>query len=789
MRCLVALFIAAILFCLPTKGLAHNNYTFRKSSTASKPHFFVIDTSIIALDPILSCGSGSQVRLLAGVAQTYQWVRNGIAIPGATNRQFTASISGAYRVRVGDGLGNLDSSRIIDVLIVPYPSTSFTVNQVAQCLVGNSFQFTNSTTISQGTATYTWYYGDGSYQLSTNGSHSYSTAGTYSVKLVATSNYGCVDSARLTVATQLPPNVDFSINSQAQCLNSNQFFFTNNSSVQSGSLTFRWDFGDGGGSTATQPAYTYNNAGNYVVKLIATTNGGCRDSVARATIVHPKPIVFYTVNSNEQCRQGNYFQFTNNSSVSSGSNSYFWDFGDGFISGITSPFHSYSNPGVYPVSLLAVSNNGCRDSITMNMTVRPSPIALFSVNTITQCFIDHQYNFNNQSTVSSGAIQYYWEFGDGLGTSSIQNPSYRYQNPGTYRVTLRATTNFNCVADYSLNLYLNPTPTGYIQTPTDTIICEGSFIRLQASPAQYYQWYLNNQLISGATASTYNATQPGVYKVLLQNNFGCSSLSSNSVTLTKTFKPSADFIFDRTCAKYSTSFTNLSSFQNSLPVLFNWNFGDSIQSSLISPSHTYFSAGSYLVELSVKPINCPHLQHSIIKTILIQEGPSNLRNPSVNAIAGKDIQLQSRTFSGATYRWSPANGLSNSSIANPIYNGASEQEYLINITTQAGCPVVDTLLVRSFPEREIYVPDYFTPNGDGKNDILFPFLVGVTHFKSFRVWNKWGELVFQTSTSGIGWDGIFRGVAQPLGSYLWIAEGLDIYGKPIQRNGTVLLIR
>ena len=88
-----------------------------------------------------------------------------------------------------------------------------------------------------------------------------------------------------------------------------------------------------------------------------------------------------------------------------------------------------------------------------------------------------------------------------------------------------------------------------------------------------------------------------------------------------------------------------------------------------------------------------------------------------------------------------------------------------------------------------YVPDYFTPNGDGKNDILFPFLVGVTHFKSFRVWNKWGELVFQTSTSSKGWDGIFRGVPQPLGSYLWIAEGLDIYGKPIQRNGTVLLIR
>lgn len=788
-KCLAALFIVAILFCLPIYGLALNNFTFRKNTTASSPHFFVIDTSITALDPILSCGSGSQVRLIAGVAQTYQWVRNGVAIPGATNRQLTASISGAYRVRVGDGLGNLDSSRIIDVLIVPYPSTNFTVNQVTQCLVGNNFQFINSTIISQGTATYAWYYGDGSYQLSTNGSHSYSTAGTYSVKLVATSNYGCVDSVRTTVSVNLPPVAAFTVNNAAQCINGNQFFFTNGSTSQNSPMTYRWEFGDGSTSTQINPAYQFTQHGINSVKLVASSQSGCKDSVMQNVTLHPKPIVSFTVNNNQQCQTANYFQYTNNSSIATGTMTHYWTFGDGVTSGLFSPSHSYLNPGIYPVQLLETSDKGCRDSLTINAKVDPSPTALFTVNKTTDCFAEHQFMFTNATTLSGGTFTSLWDFGDGVGSSTVVNPSYRYLQPGTYRVTLTVRTTANCTSSYSMNLFLNATPTGSILPVTDTVICEGSFIELRATPSTFYQWYRDGNMISGATSISYNATEPGIYHVVFRNASNCSSVSTNRVTLTKVYQPTPDFSFDRSCADLATTFTNASVVSSSLPVTYNWNFGDGGTSTLVSPSYTYDTLGTFIIRLTATPTKCPQLSRFVQKQIIVQKSPDNMKYPPVNAIAGKDLQLQAREFSGASYQWAPATGLSSSTRSNPIFNHTAEQQYIISIITSAGCRVYDTLLVRMFTEKKIYMPDYFTPNNDGKNDRIMPLLAGVPKLTKFRIWNRWGQLVYQTQKQGEGWDGIYQGVKQPMETYLWIAEGLDIDGKIITASGSFILVR
>lgn len=764
---------------------------FRSASGAERSNFsaVLVDTSITSLDPTLSCGVGTQVRLQAGIASSYQWVRNGVAIPGATTRVFAASISGAYRVRVSDGSGNIDSSRVIDVFIVPFPASGFTVNQSTQCITGNSFTFTNTSTISQGTATYTWYYGDGSLQLSTNGSHTYASPGSYTVKLVATSNYGCVDSTRLNVSVQQPPVADFAVNTSAQCLNGNQFFFTNNSSSPGSPATYRWDFGDGSTSTQVNPAYQFNQSGNFSVKLVATAQSGCRDSVTQNVVVHPKPVVAFTVNNNQQCQTGNFFQFTNNSVVSGGSLTHIWKFGDGVTSGSTSPSHSYLNSGIYPVQLIEVSDKGCKDSLVMNVKVDPSPTALFTVNKTVDCFAEHQFVFNNTSTVSAGTFTNAWDFGDGIGSSTLLNPSYRYLQPGTYRVTLNISTPNNCTSTYTVNLYLNQTPVGSVLPVADTVICEGSFVTLRASAAEFYQWYRNGVAISGATASTYNATEPGIYYVQFRNSSNCASLSTNRVTLTKVFQPTPGFSFDRSCAALSTTFTNTSVVANSLPVQYSWNFGDGGVSTAFSPSHIYQTLGTYTVKLTVTPSQCPQLASFVQRQIIVQTSPESIRYPAVNAVVGRDLQLQARQFSGASYQWSPGTALSSRSIANPVFNHSSAQEYLISITTAAGCEITDTLLVRIFAEKKIYVPDYFTPNNDGKNDQLMPLLVGLTKLSSFRIWNRWGQLVYQTNKQGEGWNGIYQGVKQPMETYTWIAEGLDIDGKIIRANGSSVLVR
>ncbi len=749
----------------------------------------LVDTSIVALDPTVSCGSNTIVRLQAGIAQSYQWVRNGAAIPGATARLYNANISGSYRVRVTDGSGNLDSSRLIDVLIVPVPNVGFTTNQAVQCLAGNAFSFTNTTTISQGTATYTWYYGDGSFSLSTNGFRSYSNAGTYSVKLVATSNYGCVDSLRQPVNVNLPPTVSFSVNNTAQCLNGNQFFFTNSSTSPQSPLTYRWEFGDGSTSTAVNPAYQYNQQGVFLVKLVVSSQAGCKDSVIQNVTVHPKPTVLYTVNSNQQCQTGNYFQFTNTSSIEQGSLSYFWQFGDGVTSGVVGPAYSYLTPGIFSVKLLATSDKGCRDSISQNVRVDPSPTALFTVNKTVDCFAEHDFVFTNTSTLSTGTFTSFWDFGDGVGTSTATNVRYRYTQPGTYRVTLTVRTINNCSSTYTMNLFLNQTPSGSILPVATTVICEGSFVELKATAASFYQWYKDGVAIAGATAGTYNATEPGTYRVQFRNSSNCTAFSSNQITLTKVYQPTPGFDFDRSCAGLSTTFTNTSVVANSLPVSYRWLFGDGDSSFAVSPAHTYQTTGPFMIRLTVTPTQCPQLSRSFQKPITIEASPAGVRYPPVNAVTGRDLQLRAREFSGARYRWSPATGLNTDTLATPIFNYTDSMLYQISIVTMAGCRITDTLLVRMFAEKKIFVPDYFTPNNDGKNDKLYPLLVGVTKLTRFRVWNRWGQLVFQTQKAGEGWDGYYQGVKQPMETYLWMAEGLDIDGKIIYANGGVVLVR
>ena len=120
-----------------------------------------------------------------------------------------------------------------------------------------------------------------------------------------------------------------------------------------------------------------------------------------------------------------------------------------------------------------------------------------------------------------------------------------------------------------------------------------------------------------------------------------------------------------------------------------------------------------------------------------------------------------------------------------------EQMYRIAITNLAGCTTVDTQLVRAFNERNIYVPEAFSPDNDGRNDRLAPILVGINEMKAFRVYNRWGILVFDNKNANVynGWDGTYKGVKQPLETYAWVAEGIDVDGNYIRRTGNTVLVR
>lgn len=155
-------------------------------------------------------------------------------------------------------------------------------------------------------------------------------------------------------------------------------------------------------------------------------------------------------------------------------------------------------------------------------------------------------------------------------------------------------------------------------------------------------------------------------------------------------------------------------------------------------------------------------------------------------VVGQPLQL--RGSGGMLYEWTPPNFLSNPSIQNPIANLNDNFTYVMRAYTPEGCFALDTINIKVFKTApDIFVPNAFAPNG--KNRILRPIPVGISSMEYFRVFNRWGQLVYQTSRAGDGWDGTIAGKPQDAGTYVWMVKGTDFTGKVVIRRGTAVLIR
>ena len=141
------------------------------------------------------------------------------------------------------------------------------------------------------------------------------------------------------------------------------------------------------------------------------------------------------------------------------------------------------------------------------------------------------------------------------------------------------------------------------------------------------------------------------------------------------------------------------------------------------------------------------------------------------------------------YLWSPATGLSNSFSPNPVAVLQNNITYHVIATSPEGCIGTDSISITVFKEIAIHVPNAFTPNNDGLNDILKAIPVGIKEFKFFTIYDRWGKQVFTTTDYHKGWDGNNHGIGLAGGNYIWIAGAIDYKGQGIDRKGTVLLLR
>jgi gliding motility-associated-like protein len=232
-----------------------------------------------------------------------------------------------------------------------------------------------------------------------------------------------------------------------------------------------------------------------------------------------------------------------------------------------------------------------------------------------------------------------------------------------------------------------------------------------------------------------------------------------------------------------------------------------LHATIVGSSFTWSPTNSLLNFNTLNPIAGPQSTTSYYITVTDTLGcPKPVSDtvtvtviPKVNAFAGDDTSivanqpLQLNASGGESYLWTPITGMSNPNIANPVvilgpsYDSVT---YTVRVSIPQGCYNTDSLTVVIFKTKPgIFIPSAFTPNGDGRNDILKPILVGIKQLDFFRVYNRWGNLLYSTTQEGQGWDGTYKGIKEPSGTYVFAAEAINYLGIKATANGTVVLIR
>ncbi|MBU6158627.1 MAG: gliding motility-associated C-terminal domain-containing protein [Bacteroidetes bacterium] len=332
-----------------------------------------------------------------------------------------------------------------------------------------------------------------------------------------------------------------------------------------------------------------------------------------------------------------------------------------------------------------------------------------------------------------------------------------------------------------------PLPVASIATLAN-FICEGTNIVLTGLGGNSYEWFRDGQLLSGANSSTYLTDKPGIYTLKAISDKGCSAFAAKPFELFLIEKQKPDFRAITECGNQQIQLVNRSIYSPSSDIKWKWNFGDGNFSTLKEPIHTYQQYGNYAITLIANSNQCQNHTESISKNITIQNNIDGIRYPTINALRNSPTSI-SATRNATRFQWTPSLGLNNPLIRNPIFNYSSDQEYLIRFTDNLGCSAVDTLLVQVFDVEDIQIPDAFTPNGDGINDYLDIFLIGGASKIKFWVFNRWGQLMFETTDPAQRWDGNYQGKKQPLENYVWIAEITTSSGKIIRKRGQTILIR
>jgi gliding motility-associated-like protein len=304
-----------------------------------------------------------------------------------------------------------------------------------------------------------------------------------------------------------------------------------------------------------------------------------------------------------------------------------------------------------------------------------------------------------------------------------------------------------------------------------------------------YKWIMGDGSILSSKDVTYSYSQAGVYQVKMIVNSSPICVDSITSVVTVYQNAIADFSANPVCINLPMQAVNNTIDTLGTPINYVWDFGNGqLIADRNPPIQVYTVPGNYSVSLSVNTDQCPVPVHVLKKTIVVDQPRPGVNYPIQYAVVSYPLELQARQF-GVSAIWTPAAYLNTQESYSPIFNGSFEQLYTIQIKTESGCVTVDTQIVKTVKEAAIYVPTAFTPNNDGLNDYLRPVFMGIKEVRYFRIFNRWGQLLYERKTELPGWDGTVGGTPQSAQVVVWMIEGLSVDNKIITRKGTSTLVR
>ncbi|MDD2982321.1 MAG: PKD domain-containing protein [Crocinitomicaceae bacterium] len=697
--------------------------------------------------------------------------------------------------------------------IMPLPLVDFTVLNVCS---PNSTSFTNASTIASPSslASFAWdMENNNTVDYTTQNAQHQFTHGSYSTSLTATSDFGCVATISKSFEVYPLPTADFS--AAPICFGNETNFQDLSTLVGVGSITdWNWDLGNGSTSILQEPVHQYATAGIFAVTLTVTSDNNCTNQITKNVEVYQLPVAAFTFNNG--CFNTDIL-LTNASTPSN--NLYDWEFGDGSLSALLNPAHQYALPGDYEVKLVTTTLIGaCKDSISHFVSAYPLPEPAFV--TANQC-LNVLVNFNDQSSIlAPGNItNYSWKFGNGM-NSNQQNPSHIYTQEGVYETKLILTSNHGCIDSLSQQVTVWPLPiVDFLPTEVclnfDTQFSDLTTISNLASSNNIVSW--NWDFADGGISSLQNPLhtyiESGLYPVKLTaiSNHGCQAVQTKGVYVFP--NPTVSFTGNNLIGCSPVCFTlNSTSFidntqtpQNPSTISnYSWIFSNGTAFNTgTNPSYSNCftnasnSSEFYDVTLIVTTnIGCKD-SASASNYIQVNHTPTADFDFSPNAPTSLYTQLTTSNYStnANLYFWTVP-GIGNSSNFQPTFNieNTPPGQYSIKlyVETLEGCK---DSLIKSFELLDdliIYVPNAFTPDGNKLNNVFLPILSsGFDKYDySLQIYDRWGELIFETDNYLTGWDGSYLDKPVQDGTYVWkIYLKESSSGKKRVFHGHVSLIK